>query len=44
MEKLVVLFPAMANEMVLLQNEYDKLRAKLFSFLRYVENNWNKFA
>jgi four helix bundle protein len=43
MEKLVVLYPDMANEMVLLQNEYDKLGAKLFSFLRYVENNWNKF-
>jgi four helix bundle protein len=43
MEKLVVLYPDMANEMVLLQNEYDKLGAKLFYFLRYVENNWNKF-
>ncbi|UQD56106.1 four helix bundle protein [Flavobacterium sp. K5-23] len=43
LEKLVILYPAIANEMVLLQNEYDKLGAKLFSFLRYVENNWNKF-
>lgn len=40
--KLVVLYPDMANEMVLLQKEYDQLGAKLFSFMRYVENNWNK--
>lgn len=43
LEKLVLLYPDIANELVLLQNEYDKLGAKLFSFLRYVENNWNKF-
>ena len=42
LEKLVVLYPDMANEMVLLQKEYDELGAKLFSFMRYVENNWNK--
>ena len=42
LEKLVVLYPDMANEMVLLQKEYDQLGAKLFSFMRYVENNWNK--
>lgn len=43
LEKLAILYPDMANEMSLLQNEYDKLGAKLFSFIRYVENNWNKF-
>lgn len=43
LEKLVLLYPDLANEMVLLQNDYDQLGAKLFSFLRYVENNWNKF-
>ena len=43
LEKLVVLYPDMVNEMVLLQKEYDQLGAKLFSFIRYVENNWNKF-
>ena len=42
LEKLVVLYPDMANEMVILQKEYDQLGAKLFSFMRYVENNWNK--
>jgi four helix bundle protein len=42
-EKLVTLYPDLASEMVLLQYEYDQLGAKLFSFLRYVENNWNKF-
>jgi four helix bundle protein len=42
LEKLVVLYPDMANEMGLLQKEYDQLGAKLFSFMRYVESNWNK--
>ncbi len=43
LEKLIVLYPDLSSEMVLLQNEYDQLGAKIFSFLRYVENNWNKF-
>ncbi|HLF51205.1 four helix bundle protein [Flavobacterium sp.] len=43
LEKLLLLYPDLANEITLLQNEYDTLGAKLFSFLRYVENNWNKF-
>lgn len=43
LEKLVLLYPDLANEIILIKNEYDTLGAKLFSFLRYVENNWNKF-
>ncbi|NDP26348.1 MAG: four helix bundle protein [Flavobacterium sp.] len=43
LEKLVTLYPDLSAEMLLLQNEYDHLGAQLFSFLRYVENNWNKF-
>lgn len=42
-EKLGSLYPDLSIEMILLQNEYDQLGAKIFSFLRYVENNWNKF-
>jgi four helix bundle protein len=43
LEKLAVLYPDLSTEMVILQKEYDVLGAKLFSFLRYVESNWNKF-
>jgi four helix bundle protein len=43
LEKLAVLYPNLNGEFVLLKNEYDLLGAKLFSFLKYVENNWNKF-
>jgi four helix bundle protein len=43
LEKLAVLYPNLNGELVLLRNEYDLLGAKLFSFLKYVENNWNKF-
>jgi four helix bundle protein len=43
LEKLVSLYPDLSSEMILLQNEYDQLGAKIFMFLRYVENNWNKF-
>jgi hypothetical protein len=43
LEKLIVLYPDLSIEMIVLQKEYDILGAKLFSFLRYVENNWNKF-
>jgi four helix bundle protein len=42
-EKLIVLYPDLSIEMIVLQKEYDILGAKLFSFLRYVENNWDKF-
>lgn len=43
LEKLEFLYPSLANELELIRKEYDVLGAKLFSFLRYVENNWNKF-
>jgi four helix bundle protein len=43
LEKLQFLYPNLSDEMGLIKNEYDMLGAKLFSFLRYVENNWNKF-
>ncbi len=43
LEKLMVLYPNLISEIELLQKEYDQLGAKIFSFLRYVENNWNKF-
>ena len=43
LEKLIVLYPDLSSEMVLLRNEYDQLGTKIFSFLRYVKNNWNKF-
>jgi four helix bundle protein len=43
LEKLQFLYPDLSDEFEVLKNEYDILGAKLFSFLRYVENNWNKF-
>lgn len=43
LEKLQFLYPDLADELRLIKDEYDVLGAKLFSFLRYVENNWNKF-
>jgi four helix bundle protein len=43
LEKLQFLYPELSGEFEALKIEYDLLGAKLFSFLRYVENNWNKF-
>ena len=42
LEKLQFLYSDLSDEFGVLKNEYDILGAKLFSFLRYVENNWNK--
>lgn len=42
-EKLQLLYPSLFDELEPIKKEYDILGAKLFSFLRYVENNWNKF-
>ncbi|MBD0726664.1 four helix bundle protein [Flavobacterium sp. L1I52] len=43
LEKLGVLYPEFTAEWKELKTDYDILGAKLFSFLKYVENNWNKF-
>jgi four helix bundle protein len=43
LEKLQFLYPGLSDEMGLIKIEYDILGAKIFSFLRYVENNWNQF-
>ena len=43
LEKLQFLYTELSDELGALKIEYDLLGAKLFSFLRYVENNWNKF-
>ena len=42
-EKIQFLYPDFENEVKLLQNDYDVLGAKIFNFIKYVENNWNKF-
>ena len=42
-EKIQILYPDFENEIKPLQNEYDVLGAKIFNFIKYVENNWNKF-
>ncbi|MDN3676642.1 four helix bundle protein [Flavobacterium paronense] len=42
-EKIQVLYPNFENEIKLLQSDYDILGAKIFNFIKYVENNWNKF-
>lgn len=43
LEKLEFLYPLLSDEMKLIKKEYDMLGAKIFSFLRYVEKNWNNF-
>ncbi len=43
LEKLQFLYSSLSEELESIKKEYDILGAKLFSFLRYVENNWNKF-
>lgn len=43
LEKLEFLYPDLAVELALIKSDYDILGGKLFSFLRYVENSWNKF-
>ena len=43
LEKLQFLYPNLSDDFGAIKIEYDILGAKLFSFLRYVENNWNKF-
>jgi four helix bundle protein len=42
-EKIQVLYPSFESEIKLLQNDYDVLGAKIFNFIKYVENNWNDF-
>ena len=42
-EKIQVLYPDFNNEIKLHKIEYDVLGAKIFNFIKYVENNWNKF-
>ncbi len=39
-ERIEFLYLDLAN---VLKDEYDKLGAKIFSFIRYVKSNWNKF-
>lgn len=39
-EKIINLYPNLADEMKILYEKYDALGAKIFSFLKYVEENW----
>lgn len=39
-EKIINLYPNLAEEMKMLYGKYDVLGAKIFSFLKYVEENW----
>ena len=43
LEKLQFLYPNLSDDFGAIKIEYDIFGSKLFSFLRYVENNWNKF-
>ncbi|MES2239763.1 MAG: four helix bundle protein [Bacteroidota bacterium] len=39
-DKIINLYPNLADEMKILYEKYDVLGAKIFSFLKYVEENW----
>ena len=39
-EKIVNLYPYLADDMKMLYEGYDVLGAKIFSFLKYVEEHW----
>lgn len=39
-EKIVNLYPYLADDMKMLYERYDALGAKIFSFLKYVEEHW----
>lgn len=39
-EKIVNLYPYLADDMKVLYEKYDALGAKIFSFLKYVEEHW----
>ncbi len=43
LEKLGSLYLNLTEEVEILKSEYDILGAKIYSFLRYVKSNWNKF-
>jgi four helix bundle protein len=39
-DKIINLYPNLGDEMKLLHEKYDALGAKIFSFLKYVEEHW----
>ena len=39
-EKIINLYPNLSEEMKLLYEKYDLLGAKIFSFLKYIEEHW----
>ncbi len=39
-DKIINLYPNLADEMKALYEKYDVLGAKIFSFLKYVEEHW----
>lgn len=39
-EKIINLYPNLADEMKILYEKYDALGATIFSFLKYVEEHW----
>ena len=43
LEKLQILYPDQSTTLVPLISEYDRLGAMIYSFIQYVESNWNKF-
>lgn len=40
LKKIEVLYPNLSKEAFQLSKEYDKLGAKLFKFIQYVEHSW----
>jgi four helix bundle protein len=43
LEKIQILYPEQTPNLSVLISEYDRLGAMIYSFIKYVEEHWNKF-
>ena len=43
LEKLQILYPEQNPILLVLISEYDRLGGMIYSFIKYVEEHWNKF-
>lgn len=40
LDKLIQLYPQFSEQLIPIQNEYEKLGAQIYTFIKYVEINW----
>ncbi len=40
LDKLIQLYPQFSEQLIPIQNEYEKLGAQIYTFIKYVETNW----